>query len=121
MKVFFPIRKRFDRIYSSDLARCYEFGDMVLGFNGINGEWLINKSKLLRELDFGDDEGKVFDAMSSEEKDGINNFEYQAPNGERWTSSKDRLQLLVDQSQSGKSLFFTHGGSLCSWTYDKGL
>lgn len=76
MKVLFPIRKKFGKIFSSDLQRSYEFGDLALGFNGTNGERLLIKNKLLRELDFGDDEGKVFDAMSSQEKEAINNPDY---------------------------------------------
>jgi hypothetical protein len=35
-----------------------------LGFNGLNGERLMKMDKRLREVNFGEDEGKVFDALS---------------------------------------------------------
>jgi len=41
----------------------------------------IIEDKRLREINFGDDEGKHFDSLPSAEKDRINSVEYAAVNG----------------------------------------
>ena len=76
--------------------------------------------KRLREVNFGEDEGKVFDALSQDEKNIINSIDYQAPKGESYKESKKRIDEFISEIKVNKSLIFCHGGSLCSWTYDKG-
>ncbi len=48
----------------------------------------MKMDKRLREVNFGEDEGKVFDALSQDEKNIINSLDYQAPKGESYKESK---------------------------------
>ena len=60
-------------VYSSDLQRCVDTSFYALGFP--SNENLVKKSKLLREMNFGDHEGLHFDGLTAEEKQ-----EFQDPN-----------------------------------------
>lgn len=68
MPLIFPNWKLFNTIHSSDLNRCADFADIVLGFNGLEAEKLLILEKRLRELNFGSDEGVAYDLLSKEEK-----------------------------------------------------
>lgn len=45
---------------------------------------MLKISKDLRELNFGNDEGVVYDILKPEEKKNIDSWEYKAINGESW-------------------------------------
>ena len=111
----------FDGFYSSDLRRCTEFADIVLNFNGINGRKLLTIDKRLREIKFGNDEGLCYDTMSNSEKSRIDSIEYQSANGESWTDVRNRFIQFAREQKRGPLIVFTHGGLICSFTYQLGL
>ena len=122
MPVLFPSRRVFKSIYSSDLQRCVNFADITLGFNGVIGDKLLKTDARLREINFGDQEGVNYDLLRDNEKKAIDSFEYQAPNGESWTNVKSRFTELISQLDSnGTHCIYTHGGTICSLTYNIGI
>lgn len=106
----------FDCIYTSDLKRCQETVAYVMG----------NKSaffdKRLREMNFGDWEGKTYEELSDckQYQTWINDWENERPpNGESGFEFKARIHSFFDelfQQVSKKSklkqtnLIVTHGG-----------
>lgn len=75
-------------VHSSDLQRCYDTAFYTLGFP--SDEQLIQKSKDLREMNFGSKEGLHYDSLSQEAKDELKNPNYKAPGGESWPEVKER-------------------------------
>lgn len=83
----FPLRKQFQSILSSDLSRATDTAKISLGFPSDSP---LTIEKGLRELNFGQDENKHFDSLSSADKDLVNTMEYSAPGGESWAQARDR-------------------------------
>ena len=109
----------FDGLWSSDLKRSYVFADIATGFQGDD---YVKKDKRLRELNFGDDEGKLYDTMSEAEQHRIDSINYRAPNGESWTQVGDRFAEFMGEKEQGSShMVFTHGGAICALTYHLGI
>ena len=63
--------------------------------------------------------------MTQEEQNRIDSIDYQAPEGENWFEVSERAIELFDEFEVGEAggsyLVFTHGGLICSLTYDLGL
>ena len=67
----------FAGLHSSDLTRCKDSLNLALGFP----RKAVSFDSRLREINFGDDEGTHFDSLPQDQKDVINSWKYQAPNG----------------------------------------
>ena len=116
--IFFPEKKNL-KFFSSDLKRNLQFGNIVLGFQG---EKIIKIDKNLREINFGKHEGLQYDSLSKEERDDIDNYDYQAPDGESWKDCKNRMKVFFDGLRNDeKYVVFGHGGSICAFTYGFGV
>ena len=85
---FYKHVDRFTGVYSSDVLRSMDTAKLALGFPTRK----VITDKRLREINFGDDEGRHFDSLPPAEKDRINSLEYAAPNGESWKQVKERSQ-----------------------------
>ena len=110
-----------DGFFSSDLHRCTEFADIALNFNGIHVQQLLTLDRRLWEIKFGDDEGLCYDTMSLADKTRIDSYEYKAPNGESWKDVRHRFVEFVQGSTARSLMVFTHGGLICSLTFELGL
>lgn len=128
----------FKQVFSSDLKRAYDTGDISSGFEG---EKYIKKDQRLRELNFGKLEGAHFDSLSSQNKNlqalflpsssnrvslgyfgsSINDISFKAPNGESWEETKARCLGLLDTLDFGNYLMFSHAGLICTLTWDLGI
>lgn len=105
----YELNKEFiHQVHSSDLQRCIDSSFYALGFP--SKEDLITNSKLLRELNFGDQEGLHYDGLTDKEKEEINSPDYQAPNGESREEVQSRLSEFIFSLDNGNHLIFTHGG-----------
>ncbi len=53
----------------------------------------------------------------------MNSIEYKAPKGESWYDVRNRVQssFYENLKENGTYLAFTHGGLICSITWDLGL
>ncbi len=69
-------------VHSSDLKRCVDTAFYGLGFP--SDESIIKESKLLREMNFGGQEGLHYDGLSDKDKEVMRDPNYQAPRGENW-------------------------------------
>jgi broad specificity phosphatase PhoE len=118
MTVFFPKIVSIDGFYSSDLKRCVNFANIVLGFDT---KKILKIEKNLRELNFGSHEGLHYDSLGKEEQEKIDNIHYAAPQGESWMEAQKRLLDFFQTLDNRKYLVFTHGGVLCSFTYFLGI
>lgn len=116
-RAFFPHLDKFTGLHSSDLSRCKDTLNLALGFPNRQ----VVYSQKLRELNFGDDEGVHFDSLPPEEKAKVNTLSYCAPNGENWVQVKQRAMEYLGGLQEGQHLVCTHGGLMCSLTYDLGV
>lgn len=108
---------KFTHLHSSDLVRCTDTLNLSLGFPSR----AVNVDRRLRELNFGDDEGVHFDSLPEEQKKRVNSFDYQAPNGENWKEARQRAMEYLSQLAAGHHLVYTHGGLMCTLTYELGL
>lgn len=107
-----------DRIYSSPLKRTMETANIIRGDRDIE----IIKEEGLKELSFGDYEGRTREELKSEGKgkeiDGIFNYEEdaKAPNGESLKDLYKRTSMALDkilEKEKGKTiLIVTHGAAL---------
>lgn len=66
-KVYEEFQSQFDYVHCSDLRRCYDTAFYALGFPS-DDDTLIRKSKNLREMHFGAQEGLHYDGLSDAEK-----------------------------------------------------
>lgn len=99
--------RSYDRVYSSDLIRAVRTAQLA-GFEPI-------PQPELRELNFGDIEGRVWQEMSPAEQQAVLDFdEFCIPGGERISEFEKRIYDFVDQLGPGRFLLFVHGGVLRS-------
>lgn len=76
----------------------------------------ISKSKLLRELNFGKQEGLHFDGLPQTEKLRFSHPDFKAEGGESWHDLRARAVQFMKGLSPGKShLVFTHGGWIASY------
>lgn len=104
----------FDDCYSSDLIRCQETLNYILPFHHVIPD------QRLRELNFGDWEGKTYETLKDDERyqQWLLNWEsFAPPNGEsgktfqaRVLSFYSELMATWQQNKRRKILIVTHGG-----------
>ena len=93
----------FDGVWSSDLIRAIETARIAVGEPAVD--------RRLRELDFGDLEGAVWDELDSEVRAGLKEFEsFRSPGGESAASFVDRVFEFLDDLGAGRHVVFAHGG-----------
>jgi broad specificity phosphatase PhoE len=60
--------------------------------------------------------------MPEDEKARIDDIAYAAPNGESWKEVADRANTFFSSlPEESSHMIFTHGGLICSLTFDLGL
>ena len=106
----------FSHWHSSDLDRSVETAIYALGFP--SDEDQIKKSKDLREIHFGANEGLHYDSLPDSEKEKINKPDYKAPDGESWLDLEERGREFIESLEDGHHLVFTHGGWLAAMFRD---
>ena len=111
---------QFDHVHCSDLRRCVDTAFYTLGFPS-DDDTLIRKSRSLREMNFGAQEGLHYDGLSQEEKAKLSDPAYQAPNGENWADVRLRAVDYFGTLAKGSHLVFTHGGLITSYLYKAGV
>lgn len=95
--------ERFDSVWSSDLRRAVDTARLAWGEPRIDSR--------LREIDFGRLEGRPYDALPAEHKQGLLRFEdFRAPDGESLEELSSRVVEFLDTLEPGRHLVFTHGG-----------
>jgi probable phosphoglycerate mutase len=93
----------FDGIWSSDQSRAMETARVAVG--GARAD------ERLRELDFGELEGRTWDQCSPEAQAELVSFDrFVAPGGESASELRDRVLAFTDTLSDGRHLVFTHGG-----------
>ena len=109
-------RTRFDQIFTSDLRRCRD----TLAYLNIPGQ--VNVDRRLREIHFGDWEGKTYNELKDEKayQDWLNNWEDNPiPNGECADTFRARVDSFLDDlfqqiemlsTKNKRILIMTHGG-----------
>ena len=109
--------RRFDSVWSSDLARARETARIVAGTEP-------HLDQRLRELDLGHLDGKRFEDCSPVVQAGLIAFDgFHAPGGESVTSLDHRVRAFLAELPGGDHLIVTHGGVmrllLRSWGSDR--
>lgn len=93
----------FAGIWSSDLARSMETARLAAGG--------AVPDPRLRELDFGDLEGRRWEEIPPEAQDALAAFDgFEAPGGESVAERRSRVLQFVEALPGGDHLVFTHGG-----------
>jgi probable phosphoglycerate mutase len=96
--------ERFDQVWSSDLHRAIETALIAWG-----GEPVTDPR--LRELDFGQLEGAVWDQIGEPALSQLLAFEgFDPPGGETLRDFEARVDAFFSELISGRHLVFTHGG-----------
>lgn len=76
----------------------------------------VVRSKLLREMNFGEHEGLHFDNLSPSEKERFSSPDFQAAGGESWSDVRTRAQSYFSNFKSHQNhLVFTHGGLMAAY------
>ncbi|WP_084787492.1 histidine phosphatase family protein [Anaerobacillus alkalidiazotrophicus] len=106
----------FSYVFSSDLRRCQETLDYL------NVKMSVIVDERLREINFGDWEGKTYDELKCDAnyQEWLNDWEQSSPpNGEAWSEFTSRIDLFLDElikrvQKEQKNKFpivmVTHGG-----------
>lgn len=95
--------QEFDGVWSSDLVRAIETARIAIGEPSID--------RRLRELDFGDLEGAVWDELDSEIRAGLKEFDsFRFPGGESAEAFVARVFDFLDDLDIGRHVVFAHGG-----------
>jgi probable phosphoglycerate mutase len=93
----------FDSTWASDLSRATESAEIAVG-----GATPDNR---LRELDFGELEGKTWDECSPAQQKELTGFDgLVAPGGESVAQLESRVLDFIGDLRHGEHLIFTHGG-----------
>lgn len=97
--------REFDGVWSSDLERARATARLAFGEPRVD--------RRLREMDFGELEGKRWDEIDEAEQDAILEFvDYTAPGGETITDLRERVLDFVGSLPHGRHLIFSHGGAI---------
>ncbi|HET7846993.1 MAG TPA: histidine phosphatase family protein [Acidimicrobiia bacterium] len=96
-------QRSFAGVWTSDLTRAREFAELVR--DGARSD------PRLRELDFGEIEGKTWEECDPAIQAALASFDhFDAPGGESATGFRSRVVEFVDELSTGAHLVFTHGG-----------
>lgn len=97
--------ERFDSVWASDLDRALRTARLAWGEP--------RQDARLREMSFGELEGRSWDALRPDERDVVARFsDFTAPGGESFDALRTRVLSFVDSLGAGRHLIFTHGGVL---------
>jgi probable phosphoglycerate mutase len=95
--------ERFDGVWSSDLRRALATARLAWGEP--------TPDRRLREMSFGELEGRPWDALDARHQDGLARFEgFLAPGGESFDDLRARVWSFLEGLDAGRHLLFTHGG-----------
>jgi probable phosphoglycerate mutase len=93
----------FDGLWTSDLIRCARHAELAMG--------RAQPDRRLRELDFGDLEGKRWDNIEPSMQEALKRFDgFAAPRGETVAELEDRVLDFLSELVGDEHLIFTHGG-----------
>ena len=93
----------YDGIWASDLARAVETAAIA--------SVAAQTDRRLRELDFGELEGKTWDGCPPDVRRSLLEFDsFVAPGGESTSGLRERVGDFVSSLEPGRHLLFTHGG-----------
>jgi len=97
--------REFDGVWSSDLERALTTARLAFGVPTID--------ERLREMNFGELEGKRWDEIEEADRDAILEFvDYTSPGGESISSLRARVLDFVRSLPDGRHLIFSHGGAI---------
>lgn len=106
--------RAWDGVWSSDLSRCLQTA-AIAGFDP-------EADARLREIDFGEVEGRSWEDLDVQTQNAIANFESFAPaEGESVVQLRARLTSFVGDLTPGDHLVFTHGGVIRAFALDGGM
>jgi probable phosphoglycerate mutase len=95
--------ERFSSVWSSDLRRASDTARLAVGG--------ATPDRRLRELDFGEMEGRRWEECSIETQEGLIAFDgFRAPGGESVAELRNRVLAFAGDLRSGDHLLFTHAG-----------
>lgn len=95
--------RSFDGVWSSDLSRAVETARIAVGDPSVDAR--------LREMDFGELEGAVWDGLPPETQAALVRFDgFEAPGGESIDRLRARVVAFCDGLPAGDHLLVTHGG-----------
>lgn len=93
----------FDSISTSDSRRATESAEIAVGG--------ATPDRRLRELDFGELEGRTWEECSLAQQEELVGFDgFVAPGGESVAQLELRVRDFIGELRHGKHLIFTHGG-----------
>jgi probable phosphoglycerate mutase len=93
----------FDSKWASDLSRATESAKIAVGGATPDGR--------LRELDFGELEGRTWDECHPDQQETLSTFGgFVAPGGESVAQLESRVRDFISDLHQGEHLIFTHGG-----------
>jgi probable phosphoglycerate mutase len=99
--------RSFAGVWTSDLVRCVETAALAWGTATVDPR--------LRELDFGELEGRIWDELDESMRQELIAFEsFSAPGGESVDLLRARVARFVGDLSPGDHLVFTHGGVIRS-------
>ena len=106
--------RTFTGVWSSDLGRALTTARLAWGEPKTDPR--------LREMSFGDLEGKRWSDLAPGTGEGIFSFrDFRAPGGESVAEVCERVLAFVTGLPAGRHLVFTHGGAIRVLTRDLGL
>jgi 2,3-bisphosphoglycerate-dependent phosphoglycerate mutase len=95
--------ERFESVWSSDLRRARTTARLAWGE--------AQPDERLREMNFGDLEGRPWETLDPRSQESLARFEgFAAPGGEAFDDLRARVLSFVDALGPGRHLLFTHGG-----------
>ena len=95
--------ERFDGVWSSDLRRAITTARLAWGEP--------RQDARLREMGFGELEGRPWEGLEPPIREGFARFEgFAAPGGETFEDLRARVLSFLDGLPAGRHLVFTHGG-----------
>ena len=93
----------FDGVWTSDLVRSSEFARLAAG--------QAKADRRLREIDFGDLEGRRWVECDRPTRDALARYDdFAAPGGESVSQMEERVGEFLSEIGPGEHLVFTHGG-----------
>jgi probable phosphoglycerate mutase len=93
----------FHSTWASDLSRATESAEIAVGG--------ATPDTRLRELDFGELEGRTWDECSRAQQEGLVGFDgFVSPGGESVAQLELRVRDFIGDLRHGEHLIFTHGG-----------
>jgi len=106
--------RRYDGVWASDLRRALRTAREAWGEP--------RRDRRLRELCFGELEGRRWECLPPAVKTALLNFEgFAPPGGETLVQLRHRVLAFLGSLPAGRHLLFTHGGVVRTLTHEAGL